>query len=91
MVTDNELASKVGRATNSALTSLLLSLMALVIMFVKEHKTFLCSKKKKKKGTQKKVLVLGIEMRLIKSKSNDLWKKLLTLLFVLNEIMDFHV
>lgn len=49
MVTDNELASKVGRATNSALTSLLLSLMALVIMFVKEHKTFLCSKKKKKK------------------------------------------
>lgn len=67
VVTDNELASKVGRATNSSLTSLLLSLMALVIMLVKGHKTFPCLKKKrkKKKGTQKKVLALGIEMRLI--------------------------
>lgn len=42
VVTDNELASKVGRATNSSLTSLLLSLMALVIMLVKGHKTFPC-------------------------------------------------
>lgn len=46
VVTDNELANRVGRTTNSALKRLLLSLKALVIMFVKEHKTFLYSKKK---------------------------------------------
>lgn len=66
MVIYNELTSRVSRTANSALSSLrklLLFVMALVIMFVKEYKTFLCLKKKKK-GPSKKVITLGTEMSL---------------------------
>lgn len=50
--------------------------MALEIMFVMGYKTFV------KNGTQKKVLALGIEMRLIKSKSIDLRQNFLTLRYL---------
>lgn len=84
-----ELAISVSRAANSALSShhefviICYSLCNNVCEGIENISSL-------KKKCQQKVLALGIEMRLIKCKSTDLWQNFLTLLFVLDEITDFH-
>lgn len=58
--------------------------MVLVIPFLKNYKTFFFVKK------QKKVLALGVKMRLTKFKSTDL-RKIFDMIFGFDEIIDFRV